>query len=77
MLDNMEKEYQVIIKKGEIAFVAECPKLGVVSQGNTEKEALANIKEAIELFLEEENMPTKLKESTLKKAKVCSVTLTG
>ena len=54
----MKKEYQIIIKKGEIAFVAQCPELGVVSQGNTEKEALANIKEAIELFLEEDHVQT-------------------
>jgi len=58
MFDIMKKEYQIIIKKGEIAFVAQCPELGVVSQGNTEKEALANIKEAIELFLEEDHVQT-------------------
>lgn len=34
-------------------YVVECPSLpGCVSQGETEEEALANIKEAIELCLE-------------------------
>lgn len=33
-------------------LVAECPELGVASQGKTEEEALANLKEATELYLE-------------------------
>ena len=33
-------------------YIAECPELGVASQGLTEKEALANLKEATELYLE-------------------------
>jgi predicted RNase H-like HicB family nuclease len=34
-------------------YVAECPELGTVSQGDTIAEALANLKEASELYLEE------------------------
>lgn len=34
-------------------FVAECSEVGVVSQGTTLKEAIANLKEARELYLEE------------------------
>lgn len=34
-------------------FVAECSEVGVVSQGRTLKEAVANLKEATELYLEE------------------------
>lgn len=34
-------------------FVARCPQVGTVSQGKTEKEALKNLKEATELYLEE------------------------
>lgn len=34
-------------------FVAECPEVGTVSQGKTVEEAIANLKEATELFLEE------------------------
>lgn len=33
--------------------VAECPEVGTVSQGHTIEEAIANLKEATELFLEE------------------------
>jgi len=33
--------------------VAECPAVGTVSQGDTVEEALANLREATELFLEE------------------------
>jgi predicted RNase H-like HicB family nuclease len=34
-------------------FVAECPEVGTVSQGKTVEEAIANLKEATELYLEE------------------------
>ena len=33
--------------------VAECPEVGTVSQGGSIEEALANLKEATELYLEE------------------------
>ena len=33
-------------------LVSECPELGVASQGTTEQEALANLREAVELYLE-------------------------
>lgn len=42
-----------MIEKGEDGwFVAGCPELGIVSQGETEQEAEAMIKEAVELWLE-------------------------
>jgi len=46
----------VTLEQGEDGYiVVECPSLpGCVSQGRTEEEALANIKEAIELWLEVE-----------------------
>jgi len=34
-------------------YVAECPEVGTVSQGTTVEEAVANLKEATELYLEE------------------------
>jgi len=45
---------KVVIEKGEDGyFVAHCPSLkSCWSQGKTEEEALDNIKEAIELYLE-------------------------
>jgi predicted RNase H-like HicB family nuclease len=42
----------VIYKEGDI-YVAECPEVGTVSQGYTIEEAIANLKEATELYLEE------------------------
>ncbi len=45
---------KVIIEKGEDGFfVANCPSLkSCWTQGKTEEEALKNIKEAVELYLE-------------------------
>ena len=45
---------QVIIYPGEDGyFVAECPSLpGCVSQGKTREEAVGNIREAIQLYIE-------------------------
>jgi predicted RNase H-like HicB family nuclease len=53
---------QVIIYSGEDGyFVAECPSLpGCISQGKTREEAIANIKEAIDVYiaaLKEDNLP--------------------
>ena len=53
---------QVLIYPGEDGYwVVECPSLpGCVSQGRTRQEALANIKEAIALYietLEDDGMP--------------------
>jgi predicted RNase H-like HicB family nuclease len=33
-------------------LVAECPEIGTASQGRTEEEALANLQEATDLYLE-------------------------
>ena len=42
----------VIHKEGDL-FVADCPEVGTVSQGGTIDEAIGNLKEATELYLEE------------------------
>lgn len=42
----------VIHKEADI-YVADCPEAGTVSQGSSVEEALANLKEATELYLEE------------------------
>ena len=41
----------------EDVYVAECPEVGTASQGETIEEALANLREATELYLEEFPMP--------------------
>ncbi|OQX20101.1 MAG: hypothetical protein BWK75_05080 [Candidatus Altiarchaeales archaeon A3] len=48
-------ELSAIVKKGEKQYVALCPDLDVVSQGYTVEEALNNLKEACELYLEDED----------------------
>jgi predicted RNase H-like HicB family nuclease len=42
----------VLHQEGNL-WVADCPEVGTVSQGTTIEEALANLKEATELYLEE------------------------
>ena len=45
--------FTAIIHREENLYVAECPEVGSVSQGLTIEEALENLKEATELYLEE------------------------
>ncbi len=47
------RTYSAVIHKEEDLHVADCPEVGTVSQGTTIDEALANLKEASELYLEE------------------------
>jgi predicted RNase H-like HicB family nuclease len=42
----------ILHKEGQL-FVAECPEVGTVSQGYSLEEAVANLREATELYLEE------------------------
>ena len=46
-----------ILHKEEDLYVAECPEVGTVSQGYSVEEAVANLKEATELYLEEFPLP--------------------
>ena len=52
----MKKIIQVKIYKGERYYVAECVDLPVVTQGKTLDEAVENIRQAIDLHLEGENL---------------------
>jgi len=47
------KVFNAIIHEEEGMYVANCPDVGTVSQGKTIDSALANLKEATELYLEE------------------------
>ncbi len=42
----------VIQKDGDV-YIASCPEVGTASQGNTIENAIDNLKEATELYLEE------------------------
>ena len=44
--------YSAVIHKERDIYVAECPEVGTVSQGYSVEEALNNLKEATELYLD-------------------------
>ena len=68
-----ELQFRVVLEKGENGYiVAHCPALkGCWSQGKTEEEALSNIKQAIEGWLEAEFEKTS--GELIPDAKVCQV----
>lgn len=47
------KTYTALIEREEDMYIAKCPEVGTVSQGKSIEEALLNLKEATELYLEE------------------------
>jgi len=49
----VQQTFTAIIHKEEHLYVAECPEVGTASQGYTLEEAVANLKETTELYLEE------------------------
>ena len=53
-------EFTAAITHEDPWYVARCLDVEVVSQGKTAEEALANLKEALELFFEDEVLPVGL-----------------
>lgn len=47
------KTFTAVLHKEDNLYVAECPEVGTITQGTTIEDALANLKEATELYLEE------------------------
>ncbi|MFH1591887.1 MAG: type II toxin-antitoxin system HicB family antitoxin [Candidatus Woesearchaeota archaeon] len=47
------KTFTAIIQKEEDMFIAKCAEVGTTSQGPTIEEAITNLKEATEVYLEE------------------------
>ncbi|MEI7639787.1 MAG: type II toxin-antitoxin system HicB family antitoxin [Syntrophus sp. (in: bacteria)] len=45
--------FTAVLHRENDLYVAECPEVGTVSQGSSIEEALANLREATELYLEE------------------------
>ena len=56
-----KRNFTAIIEKEGDMYVALCPELDIASQGNSVEEARQNLKEAIELFLEEAS-PSEIQE---------------
>ena len=50
--EKVSTRLTAVITREEKWYVAHCVELGVVSQGKTIEEAQANLKEAVELYLE-------------------------
>ena len=49
--------FTAVIHKEDDLYIADCPEVGTVSQGHTVEEAIANLKEVTELYLEEFPLP--------------------
>ena len=47
------RTFSAVLHREDDLYVAECPEVGIVSQGYTIEEAVLNLKEATELYLEE------------------------
>jgi len=45
--------FTAVIHKEDDLYIADCPEVGTVSQGHTIEEAVANLKEATEPYLDE------------------------
>jgi predicted RNase H-like HicB family nuclease len=49
----MRRSFNATVSKEDDWYVAQCLEVDVASQGETEEEALANLREALELHFEE------------------------
>jgi len=49
--------FTVILYKEDNKYIAECPEVGTVDQGETIEQAIAGLKEATRLYLEEFTLP--------------------
>jgi predicted RNase H-like HicB family nuclease len=54
---TISRTFTAVLYREEDVYVAECPEVGTASQGETIEEAIANLKEATELYLEEFPLP--------------------
>ena len=57
----MSRTFTAVIYREDDLFVAQCPEAGTASQGTTIEEAVINLKEATELYLEEFPMESTLR----------------
>jgi predicted RNase H-like HicB family nuclease len=49
--------FTAIVYKEDGVYIAECPEVGTVDQGETIEQAIAGLKEATKLYLEEFPLP--------------------
>ncbi|MEH2265854.1 type II toxin-antitoxin system HicB family antitoxin [Nostoc sp.] len=51
------RSFAVLIYKEDDMYIAECPEVGTVDQGETIEQAIASLREATQLYLEEFPLP--------------------
>lgn len=51
------RSFTVILHKEDDTYIAECPEVGTVDQGETIEQAIEGLKEATRLYLEEFPLP--------------------
>lgn len=66
----MKYQFTTVISEEDSWFVARAVELGVVSQGKTAEEAEENLKEAVELYLEHEQAPSRRQPPIVKSTEV-------
>ena len=69
--------FTAVIHKEEDMYVAECPEVGTVSQGESIEVAINNLKEATELYLDEFSLKEerKISEKVQLKVGLCEIRL--
>jgi predicted RNase H-like HicB family nuclease len=55
-MGNLQHTIKAFIKMGEEFYVAECFEIAVVTQGKTLDETIINLREAVSLYLEGEDL---------------------
>lgn len=55
-LESLQHTIKAFIRKGENYYIAECLELAVVTQGKTLDETVGNLREAVSLHLEGEDL---------------------
>ncbi|MCL2329794.1 MAG: type II toxin-antitoxin system HicB family antitoxin [Phycisphaerae bacterium] len=53
----MDSQFQIVIIQEGLWYVAKCVENNVASQGRTVEEAVANLKEALQLYYDDDSAP--------------------
>ncbi len=53
---DLQHTIKAVVRRGEAYYVAECMEIAVVTQGKTMDETLGNLREAVALHLEGEDL---------------------
>lgn len=72
-IKNVYKKLSALVWKEDVLYVAKSIEVEVASQGKTKKEALLNLKEALELYFEDEpniNLDISYKNISLEKINI-------